>query len=67
MSRIAGLAAFLALAMALAGCGDPKHPASLQGTWSLTDLRPRGAAAQSPQWATFHARIYRHWRRTRPR
>jgi hypothetical protein len=39
------LGILLVVGVALSGCGDPKHPAALQGTWRLTDA----SSPQQPQ------------------
>jgi hypothetical protein len=57
MSRVAAVGGFLALILVLAGCGDPKHPAALEGTWRLTELRAAGTNARSPEEAQFQARM----------
>jgi hypothetical protein len=49
MRRIYYLSAALALWAAMAGCGDPKHPAALVGRWNVTDLRSESGQPAPPQ------------------
>lgn len=36
--RLPALLPILTVSLLLAGCGDPRHPTKLQGTWKLTEV-----------------------------
>ncbi len=57
--RLPALSLALAVCLSVAGCGDPRHPAALQGTLKLTDVRATGqrGAALDARWAQLKSLI----------